>query len=174
VFPQRVMELPITSRDSHLLHILEAHADDLLSERPDCEVWWKIRSSACFPAAGCKWQRSPSGSGWVRGHSNGSLLRRALPPEKSSTVHGTTSLFVCHCNRSPRPAPAGKKWIEVTQRRDVGLGSVGREPIFSWEAKAYTHTPMSLDDAAAGDESFRIARPSSTQWEENQRGMLYR
>jgi len=33
VFPQRVMELPIISGDSHLLHILEAHADDLLSER---------------------------------------------------------------------------------------------------------------------------------------------
>jgi len=33
VFPQRVMELQITSGDSHLLHILEAHADDLLSER---------------------------------------------------------------------------------------------------------------------------------------------
>jgi AraC-like DNA-binding protein len=33
VFPQRVMGLPITSGDSHLLHILEAHADDLLSER---------------------------------------------------------------------------------------------------------------------------------------------
>ena len=33
VFPQRVMELPITSGDSHLLQILEAHADDLLSER---------------------------------------------------------------------------------------------------------------------------------------------
>jgi len=27
------MELPITSGDSHLLHILEAHADDLLLER---------------------------------------------------------------------------------------------------------------------------------------------
>ena len=33
MFPQRVMELPIISGDSHLLHILEAHADDLLSER---------------------------------------------------------------------------------------------------------------------------------------------
>jgi AraC-like DNA-binding protein len=33
VLPQRVMELPITSGDSRLLHILEAHADDLLSER---------------------------------------------------------------------------------------------------------------------------------------------
>src|SRR5215469_16647191 len=33
VFPQSVMELPITSGDSHLLHILEAHADELLSKR---------------------------------------------------------------------------------------------------------------------------------------------
>jgi AraC-like DNA-binding protein len=33
VLPQSVMDLPITSGDSHLLHILEAHADDLLSER---------------------------------------------------------------------------------------------------------------------------------------------
>ena len=33
VLPQSVMELPIASGDSHLLHILKAHADDLLSER---------------------------------------------------------------------------------------------------------------------------------------------
>jgi hypothetical protein len=33
VFPRRVMALPITSEDSYLLHILEAQADDLLSER---------------------------------------------------------------------------------------------------------------------------------------------
>ena len=33
VFPQRVRELPIASGDSHLLHIPEAHADDLLTER---------------------------------------------------------------------------------------------------------------------------------------------
>ena len=33
VLPQSVMELPITSGDSHLLHILETHADDLLSKR---------------------------------------------------------------------------------------------------------------------------------------------
>jgi pullulanase len=39
----------------------------------------------------------------------------------------------------PGPAPAGKKWIEVTQRRDVGRGFEGREPIFSWEAKVYTY-----------------------------------
>ena len=33
VLPQRIMELPILSEDSHLLQILEAHADDLLQER---------------------------------------------------------------------------------------------------------------------------------------------
>ena len=33
VFPESVMELPIVSSDSHLLHILESHADDLLAER---------------------------------------------------------------------------------------------------------------------------------------------
>jgi AraC-like DNA-binding protein len=33
VLPESVMELPIMSNDSHLLQILESHADDLLSER---------------------------------------------------------------------------------------------------------------------------------------------
>jgi AraC-like DNA-binding protein len=33
VLPQRIMDLPIISGDGHLLQILEAHADDLLSER---------------------------------------------------------------------------------------------------------------------------------------------
>ena len=33
VLPRSVMELRIVSQDSHLLQILEAHADDLLSER---------------------------------------------------------------------------------------------------------------------------------------------
>jgi len=42
----------------------------------------------------------------------------------------------------PGPAPAGKKWIEVTQRRDVDPGSVGREPIFAWEAKVYTYSDV--------------------------------
>ena len=43
----------------------------------------------------------------------------------------------------PGPAPAGKKWIEVTQQRDVGPASVGREPIFAWEAKVYTYADVS-------------------------------
>jgi AraC-like DNA-binding protein len=33
VFPQSVLELPIASGDSRLLEILEAHAQDMLSER---------------------------------------------------------------------------------------------------------------------------------------------
>lgn len=34
--------------------------------------------------------------------------------------------------------PAGRRWREVTQERDVLPSQVGREPIFSWEAKVYT------------------------------------
>lgn len=34
--------------------------------------------------------------------------------------------------------PPGKQWREVTQDRIVPPGSVGQEPIFSWEAKVYT------------------------------------
>jgi len=39
----------------------------------------------------------------------------------------------------PGAAPAGKKWVEITQRRDVGPGFEGREAIFAWEAKVYTY-----------------------------------
>jgi 1,4-alpha-glucan branching enzyme len=34
--------------------------------------------------------------------------------------------------------PAGKKWREITQGRDVPAEWVGREPIFAWEAKVYS------------------------------------
>ena len=33
--------------------------------------------------------------------------------------------------------PPGKRWHEITQDRLVAPESVGREPIFSWEAKVY-------------------------------------
>ena len=33
--------------------------------------------------------------------------------------------------------PAGKRWREITQNRDVPDDWVGREPIFPWEAKVY-------------------------------------
>ena len=34
--------------------------------------------------------------------------------------------------------PAGRRWREITQNRDVPPEWVGREPIFGWEAKVYT------------------------------------
>jgi pullulanase len=33
--------------------------------------------------------------------------------------------------------PAGKRWREITQERDIPPEWVGREPIFPWEAKVY-------------------------------------
>jgi pullulanase len=33
--------------------------------------------------------------------------------------------------------PAGRKWREITQERDVPTEWVAREPIFAWEAKVY-------------------------------------
>ena len=35
------------------------------------------------------------------------------------------------------PAPAGRKWREMTQDRDVPGDWVGREPLVAWEAKVY-------------------------------------
>jgi len=35
------------------------------------------------------------------------------------------------------PTPPGRRWREVSQDRDVPAEWVGREPIFSWEAKVY-------------------------------------
>ena len=33
--------------------------------------------------------------------------------------------------------PAGKKWREITQQRDIPAEWIAREPIFAWEAKVY-------------------------------------
>jgi hypothetical protein len=54
----------------------------------------------------------------------------------------------------PGPAPAGKKWIEVTQARTVDPAYVGREAIFPWEAKVYTYA-----DARAAAKSALTAAP---------------
>ena len=42
----------------------------------------------------------------------------------------------------PGPAPSGKKWVEVTQGRDIDPAYVGREAIFGWEAKVYTYADV--------------------------------
>jgi len=39
----------------------------------------------------------------------------------------------------PGSAPEGKKWVEVSQRRDVGVGSRAGNRSSSWEAKVYTY-----------------------------------
>jgi glycosidase len=36
--------------------------------------------------------------------------------------------------------PGGRTWREMTQQRDIPASFVGREPIFSWEAKVYLST----------------------------------
>lgn len=38
----------------------------------------------------------------------------------------------------PQPTPSGRRWVELTQGRDVPPAFVGREAIFPWEAKIYT------------------------------------
>lgn len=41
----------------------------------------------------------------------------------------------------PQPTPAGRRWVEVTQQtppRVIDTAWVGRESIYSWEAKVYT------------------------------------
>jgi glycosidase len=55
-----------------------------------------------------------------------------------TTPHALTDSsaeYVVH--KWPR-TPAGRQWREVTQQRAVAPDQVGREPIFSWEAKVYT------------------------------------
>jgi hypothetical protein len=42
----------------------------------------------------------------------------------------------------PGPAPHGKKWVEITQERDVDPARAGREGIFPWEAKVYTYAAL--------------------------------
>ncbi len=37
--------------------------------------------------------------------------------------------------------PAGRKWREISQARDVPASWAGREPIFPWEAKVYAMVP---------------------------------
>jgi pullulanase/glycogen debranching enzyme len=39
------------------------------------------------------------------------------------------------------PLPAGRRWREITQARDVPVEWAGREPLFPWEAKVYVMVP---------------------------------
>jgi pullulanase len=52
-----------------------------------------------------------------------------------TTPAGPNAEYVVH---NWPATPAGKKWREISQDRDVPPAWVGRESIFSWEAKIYT------------------------------------
>jgi 1,4-alpha-glucan branching enzyme len=75
------------------------------------------------------------------------VWRRGQPGnDKQVVVVANFSEFVTANPTSPSaeyrvhnwPAtPAGKKWREITQERDVPSEWIGREPIFAWEAKVY-------------------------------------
>lgn len=51
-----------------------------------------------------------------------------------TTPSGPSAEYVVH---NWPTTPAGKKWREISQDRDVPPEWVGREPLFSWEAKIY-------------------------------------
>jgi hypothetical protein len=75
------------------------------------------------------------------------VWRRGQPgSDKQVVVVANFSEFVTANPTSPSaeyrvhnwPAtPAGKKWREITQERDVPSEWIGREPVFAWEAKVY-------------------------------------
>jgi glycosidase len=55
-----------------------------------------------------------------------------------ATPNGLTNPFAEYVVRNWPATPPGRRWREVAQQRDVRPDQVGREPIFSWEAKVYT------------------------------------
>jgi hypothetical protein len=65
----------------------------------------------------------------------------------SNRLSTVTALYEAHVDFPPGaeyvvpswPAtPAGRRWREVTQNRDVPAAWIGKEPLFPWEAKVYT------------------------------------
>jgi len=52
-----------------------------------------------------------------------------------STPSGPAAEYVVH---NWPPTPPGRRWREISQDRDVPPEWIGKEPIFSWEAKIYT------------------------------------
>lgn len=70
---------------------------------------------------------------WQRGLGSNPVVVVANFSDYDTTVGGNAEYVV---NNWPQ-LPAGKKWREVTQERDVPTNWVGREPIFAWEVKVY-------------------------------------
>jgi 1,4-alpha-glucan branching enzyme len=55
-----------------------------------------------------------------------------------ATPNGLTDPHAEYVVNNWPPTPPGRGWRELTQSRAVLSAQVGREPIFSWEAKVYT------------------------------------
>ena len=71
---------------------------------------------------------------WVRGSPNDPVVVLANFSDFVSTDAGSGGEYVV----PGWPAtPEGRKWVEVTQSRDVPAEWIGREPIYPWEAKVY-------------------------------------
>src|SRR5215510_5594841 len=127
VFPQRVMKLPITSEDSHLLHILEAHADDLLSERRATTGLRGLVENqllSVLPSGRVQMAAVAQQLGMSERSFKRHLAQEALPSAKFSTLYGTELLFViskigvCHCNRLPGCSVIRKSERSTTPSRD--------------------------------------------------------
>jgi AraC-like DNA-binding protein len=110
VLPQRVIELPIASGDSHLLHILEAHANDLLSERRTAKGPRGLvenRLLSMLPSGKVKTAAIAHQFGMSARSFTRHLAQEGTSFGKSSTVCATASLFVIskiripHSNRLP-------------------------------------------------------------------------
>jgi glycosidase len=55
-----------------------------------------------------------------------------------STPNGLTDPNAGYVVHNWPDTPPGRHWRDVSQQRDVQPAQIGKEPIFSWEAKVYT------------------------------------
>ena len=75
---------------------------------------------------------------WKRGMSGQDPVVVVANFSDYATPNGLTDPGAAYVVPNWPSTPAGRSWREVTQQRDVLPAQVGREPIFSWEAKVYT------------------------------------
>lgn len=75
---------------------------------------------------------------WKRGMAGQDPLIVVANFSDYETPNGLTDPSAAYVVPNWPPTPPGRHWREVTQQRDVLPAQVGREPIFSWEAKVYT------------------------------------
>ena len=72
---------------------------------------------------------------WLRGRPGSDQLVVVVANFSAfTTPPGPAAEYVVH---NWPAAPPGRRWRDISQDRDVPIEWVGREPIFSWEAKIY-------------------------------------